>query len=129
MSMNSRSLPQNKVMFGSDPLAKFILFVQKCMLIIRVLSLGTESTILMRRLRWSCWHPDLLWKMVVGYRFVVVKEQPSALATHLPSPTTKQQRSWALPNWPPLSTADLCMWLLGGWSMEIARLLWVWTRR
>ena len=30
MSMNSRSLHENKASFGSDPLAKFTVFVQKC---------------------------------------------------------------------------------------------------
>ena len=45
-SMNSGSLPQNKVLFGSDPLAKFPVFVQKCVPTICALSSGTEGIIL-----------------------------------------------------------------------------------
>ena len=50
MIMNSILLPQNKVPFGPDPLAKFALFAQKCVQTIRVLSLGMESTILKSKL-------------------------------------------------------------------------------
>ena len=56
-SMNSRSLPQNKTLFGSDPLAKFVVFVQKYVPTIWALSSRIEGTILKNKLTWVDWHP------------------------------------------------------------------------
>ena len=50
-SMNSRSLPQNMALFGSDQLVKFTVFVLKCMPMIWALSSGTEVIILTSRSR------------------------------------------------------------------------------
>ena len=55
-SMNSRSLPQNEALFGSDSLAKFATFVQKSMSMIWALSSRTEGTILTKRPCWAWWH-------------------------------------------------------------------------
>ena len=54
--MNLRSLPQNKALFSSDQFTKFVVFAQKCVPMIRALSLGTEGTILKRRSRRACWN-------------------------------------------------------------------------
>ena len=64
--MNSRLLPQNKALFGSDPLAKFVIFVQKYVLTIRPLSSETDSTILKKELRKIGWDPELVMKMARG---------------------------------------------------------------
>ena len=53
--MNSRLLPQNKIPFGLDLLAKFIVFAHKCTLEIRILLSRTEGTIVRRLSRGTCW--------------------------------------------------------------------------
>ena len=54
--MNSRSLPQNKPLFGSDQLAKFVVFAHKSVSTIQVLSSQIEGIIMMRRPRGIGWH-------------------------------------------------------------------------
>ena len=48
---------QNKAPFGSDLLAKFVIFAWKSMSTIRVFSLRTKGTIMTRRPRRTSWHP------------------------------------------------------------------------
>ena len=55
MSMNSRLLPQNKISFGYDQLAKFANFAQKNVPMIQTFSLRMEDTLVMRRSRGTCW--------------------------------------------------------------------------
>ena len=50
-NMNSRSLPKNKTLFGSDLLVKFFIFAQKYMSMIRTLSSEMGDIILKRRPR------------------------------------------------------------------------------
>ena len=56
--MNSKSLPQNKALFGSKQLANFFIFVLKCVPTIRALSSAMEGTILNRRWRKACWDQE-----------------------------------------------------------------------
>ena len=56
MIKNSRSLPQNKALFGSDKLLKFLYFAQKSVPVIWTLSLQIEGTIMTRRLRGTYWN-------------------------------------------------------------------------
>ena len=54
--INSESLSQNKVLFGSYLLANF-LFAQKCVSMIRTLSSGNKDTTLKSSLRWTWCYP------------------------------------------------------------------------
>ena len=66
-SMDSRSLPQNKVSFRSDQLSKFCQFVQKSVPMIWAFSIQTEYTITTRRLRGIDLHPGWLSKGAVDW--------------------------------------------------------------
>ena len=73
--MNLRLLPQNKALFGSDPLAKFVIFVQKYVLTIWPLSSETDSTILKKELRKIGWDPELVMKMARGRCLNIVPQR------------------------------------------------------
>ena len=62
---NSRSLPQNKALFGSDLPKKFRHFAQKNVPIILSLSSRRDDTIMMKRLRGSDLHRGWSSKVVV----------------------------------------------------------------
>ena len=49
---------KNKVLFGLDPLAKYVVFARKCMPMIWTPSSRMEGTILKRNLSWAFWHRD-----------------------------------------------------------------------
>ena len=55
-SINSRSLPQNKAMFDSDPLTKFVFSTRESVSMIWALSSQIEGTIVTRRSRGTCWN-------------------------------------------------------------------------
>ena len=65
-SMNLGSLPRNKTLFYSVLLIKFSFLAQKCVPIIRVLSLEMEGTILKKEFRQMCWDPKLEVKVVAA---------------------------------------------------------------
>ena len=54
MSKDSRSLPQNKALVGSDQLSKFCQFAHKSIPMIQALSSRTKVTIIMRMSRGTC---------------------------------------------------------------------------
>ena len=56
MSMDSRSLPQNKASFSSDLLTKFCHFTQKSVSMIRELPSRTEATTVTRKVCWAFWY-------------------------------------------------------------------------
>ena len=67
-SMNSRSLPQNKTLFGLDQLAKCVASAQKSMPTIQALSSRTEGTLLKRKLCWTRRHQGSPSKIVIDWR-------------------------------------------------------------
>ena len=60
MSMNLRSLYQNKAPFGLDQLVKFVIFAWKSMWTICALSSRTDGTIVMKRPKETGWDPELV---------------------------------------------------------------------
>ena len=101
-STNSGLLPQNKNLFGSDPITKFFI-AQKYMPIIWVLLSKMKGTILKGNLWWTVWH--LEWAMEVAG----VRQSVAVNVRHLPRAcswsTTGSLQPWSciLPFWLPPS--------------------------
>ena len=74
--LNWVAAPQNKALFGSYLLAKFLI-AWKCVPTIRPLSSKIEGTILKSELRWMGWDPEPLPKLAEGRCLNVRKSRPN----------------------------------------------------
>ena len=117
--------PQNKALFVSNQLTKFVIFARKSVLIIQTLSSRMEGIIVMRRPRETSWNPVWLSKLA--------KEQWSTMGSHDlptcgPQPPIVAIPSCLLPFRCFLTPMVWCVWRHGGRSREMVEGLW-WSRR
>ena len=84
-SIDSRLLPQNKVPFGLDLLAKFCHFARKNISMIRALSFLTEGTIRIKRPRGIDWYLRWPLKLAGGWQKMLGSH---SLPTCGPPPST-----------------------------------------
>ena len=96
MSIDSRSLPQNKALFGSNLLAKFCHLAWKNVQTIWTLSSRTEDTIMMRRPRGIDWHPNWPPKLAREWKGMVGSHDETARASHCATFSIRPPGSWPL---------------------------------